>query len=95
LLFRGALQNYCVEILNAAREFGLPAQDFIELFPLFVQSGGAFEIELLAGFLALFLDRGAEEPPLVSRKCTSAALRRRIPLSCSQQSRREHIFISE
>src|SRR5216684_4004321 len=52
LLFRGALQNHCVQVLNPPREFRPPAQYFIEFLDFFVQSGGAFEIQLLAGFLA-------------------------------------------
>ncbi len=63
LLFRGALQNHGVEILNSAGEFGPAAQDFVELLYFFVQGGGAFEVQLLAGFLvaeAFGLDNDAE-----------------------------------
>ena len=60
LVLRGALQNHGVEILNAPREFRPAAQDFVELLDFLVQGGGAFEVQLLAGFFALFLDRRAE-----------------------------------
>src|SRR6267154_4084909 len=60
LFFRGALQNHGVQILDAPREFRLPAQDFVEFLDFFVERGRAFEIQLLAGFLTLFLDRGTE-----------------------------------
>src|SRR5258708_35927624 len=60
LLFRGALQNQRVEILNPPGEFGPSAQNFIEFLYFFVQRGGAFEVQLLAGALALFLYCGPE-----------------------------------
>src|SRR5256885_11777791 len=60
LLFRGALENHSVEILNAPSEFWPATQDFVELLDFFVQGGCAFEIQLLTGFFALLLDCGAE-----------------------------------
>src|SRR5439155_14369810 len=45
---------------NAAREFRPSAQDFVEFLDFLVQGGGAFEVQLFAGFLALVLDRRAE-----------------------------------
>src|SRR5437762_9839971 len=60
LFLRGALQNHGVEILNAPSEFRPSAQDLVELLDLFVQGGGAFEVQLLAGFFAIFLDRSEE-----------------------------------
>src|SRR5260370_41552277 len=55
LLFRSPLQNYRVQVLNPPREFRSPAQNLIELLYFFVQGGGPFEVQLLAGFLTLFL----------------------------------------
>src|SRR5229473_3678742 len=56
LLFRGTLENHRVKVLNAAGEFGPAAQNLVELLDFFVQGGGAFEVQLLAGFLAFFFD---------------------------------------
>src|SRR5216684_1978808 len=60
LPFRGALQNHGVEILNSPGEFGPAAQNLVELLDFFVQSGRAFEIQLLAGFLAFSFDGGTQ-----------------------------------
>src|SRR6267378_872647 len=56
LFFRGPLQNHRVQVLDPPREFRPPAQKLIELFYFFVQGGGPFEVQLLAGFLTLFLN---------------------------------------
>src|SRR2546429_1121938 len=56
LLFRGPLQNHRVQVLNPPRESRPPAQNLIELLHFFVQGGCPFEVQLLAGFLTLFLD---------------------------------------
>src|SRR6266478_3034676 len=59
LVFGGALQDHRVEVLNPARKFRLAAQNLIEFFHFFMESGCAFEIELFAGFFALVLYGGA------------------------------------
>ncbi len=60
LVFRSPLQNHRVEVLNPARKFRLAAQNLIQLFHFFMEGGGAFEVQLLAGFFALLLYRGPE-----------------------------------
>src|SRR6266851_5574537 len=63
LFFRGPLQNHGVEVLNPPREFRPPAQNLIELLYFFVQGGGPFEVQLLAGFLPLFLNSSPRRSP--------------------------------
>ncbi len=56
LIFGGALQDHGVEILDAARQLRRAAQCVIELVDFLMQSGGALEIELLAGALAFLFE---------------------------------------
>src|SRR5467141_5112012 len=63
LLFGGPLQNHYVQVLNPPREFRPPAQNLIELLYFFVQGGCPLEVQLLAGFLTLFLDSRPRRSP--------------------------------
>ena len=56
LVFGGTLQNYGIEILDTPRQFWTAAQDFVELLDFFVERRGALEVQLLAGFFALFFN---------------------------------------
>src|SRR5690242_6716560 len=60
LLFRGALQNHGVQVLNPPRDFRPAAQDFVQFFHFLVQRRGALEIQFLTGLFALFLESGSQ-----------------------------------
>ena len=53
LIGTGSLKNDGVQILNAARKFGLSAQGFVDLVEFFVKRASAFEVEFLTRFFAL------------------------------------------
>jgi len=54
------LENHGVQILDAAGELRGATQGIVELLDFLVQGGGALEIELFAGGLALLLERIAQ-----------------------------------
>src|SRR4029077_16324469 len=56
LIFRSALQDHRIQILDAARQIGLASQHITNLFDALVDRGGTLEIEIFAGALALLLD---------------------------------------
>src|SRR5580704_1624128 len=58
--FGGALENYGVEIRNAACKLGTEAQRFVEFLDALVELRGTLEIEIGAGALAVVFDGGAE-----------------------------------
>ena len=60
LIFGGTLEDDGVEILNAAGEIGFAAESVVQFFDALVDCGGAFEVEIVAGFFALEFDGGAE-----------------------------------
>src|SRR6202790_1856430 len=63
LFFLGPLENHGVQVLNPPSDFRPPAQNLIDLLYFFVQGGCPFEVQLLAGFLALFLNSRPERSP--------------------------------
>src|SRR6266853_2886615 len=60
LIFRAALQNHGVQILDPARQLRRPAQRVVQLLDPFVQRRGTLEIELLTCRFAFLLKRTSQ-----------------------------------
>ena len=96
MLFRCSLQNYRVDILDAARQFGASSQGLVQFFQFLVNRGCFFEIKILAGLFAiLFVGSAKPSPAGIQERHQPLHLRVVFFFLHPAKHGARHIFISE